>query len=220
MHSICLHIFGCVQVRIKIKTFLFFFDFIKKTKFNQLGAWLSAVSADSSAVRVSLELCAIKILRRHISLTSMDLEPALALFNTTNQTQYFLQCDAENRAHSTEWLVYSHLQTGNWFRSLSALHDLIRAENLSNLTATHHYLAFAYRAQARSIVEMFFWFPYQTQFLNKIQLLSIFSEEQKLILFGDESDGWYPVWSEAGYRFGNIFSSFFFIRNHLLFHFS
>lgn len=144
----------------------------------------------------------------------MDLEPALNLFNTTNQTSHFLECDAENRAHSTEWLVYSHLQTGNWFRSISALHDLMLAENQSSLTPKHHYLAFAYRAQARSIVEMFFWFPYQSQFLSKIQSLLIFSEKQKLVLFGDNPSGWYPVWSEAGHRFGKIYS---FIQNYLMF---
>jgi len=145
-----------------------------------------------------------KLLNRHISISSIELERALALFNTTNETSSYLKCDAENRAHSSEWLSYSRLQTGDWLGSVAILRDLVIADNRSLLTP-NHYLPFAYRTQARTIVELFFWFPYSNQFLNKIQSLLIFSKAQTLVLFGDDTSGWYPIWSEAGYRFGKIF---------------
>ncbi len=172
--------------------------------FIKLGAWLLAASADTSAIRVSLILCATKLLKRQVSFSTIELERVLFQFNTTNQIPYFLQCDAENRAHSTEWLSYSRLQTGDWLGSVALLHDLVMADNQSHLTP-NHYLPFAYRTQARTIVDLFFWFPYSNQFLNKIQPLLIFNEAQKLVLFGDHDSGWYPIWSEAGYRFGRTF---------------
>jgi hypothetical protein len=170
----------------------------------KLGAWLLAMAADASAIQVSLTLCAIKLLNRHISISSTELEPVLTRFDTTNQISSFLLCDAENRAHSTEWLSYSRLQTGDWLGSVALLRDLVIADNQSLLTP-NHYLPFAYRTQARTIVDLFFWFPYNNQFLNKIQPLLIFTEAQSLVLFGDNATGWYPIWSEAGYRFGKIY---------------
>ena len=167
----------------------------------ELGGWLLAADADASAIRVSLTLCAIKVLNHHISISSTELEPVLTQFNTTDQMLSFLQCDAENRAHSTEWLTYSRLQTGDWLGSVDALRDLFIADNRSLLTP-NHYLPFAYRAQARSVVDLFFWFPYSNQFLEKIQPLLIFTQGQSLVLFGDNATGWYPIWAEAGYRFG------------------
>lgn len=196
MHSICLLIYGCVQVRN-----LFFENLFSQRSFIKLGAWLLAKSADTSAIRVSLGLCAVKLLKHHVSLSSIELERALSLFNTTNQTLSFLQCDAENRAHSSEWLCYSRLQTGDWLGSVSIFRDLVIADNGSLLTP-NHYLPFAYRAQARSIIELFFWFPYSKQFLNKIQPLLIFTKAQSLVLFGDQNLGWYSIWAEAGYRYG------------------
>lgn len=154
-----------------------------------------------------MSLCATKLFKRHVSISSAELDRALTHFNNTVQTLSFLQCDAENRAHSTEWLSYSLYQTGDWSGSVARLHDLVNADNQSILTP-NHYLPFAYRAQARSIVELFFWFPYSNQFLNKIQPLLIFSEAQSGVLFGDNADGWYPIWSEAGSRFGKkLFSN-------------
>ncbi|UJR31503.1 hypothetical protein I4U23_018992 [Adineta vaga] len=164
------------------------------------GAWLLAISADRSAVEVSLGLCATKIFHRHISISSPDLTSILKQFNSSSQVLSFLQCDAENRAHSTEWLSYSRLQAGDWLGSVALIRDLFLAENQS-LSTPHHYLPFAYRAQARSIVDIFFWFPYRREFLDKIQSLLVFNKEQPLVLFGDNATGWYPIWSEAGYRF-------------------
>jgi hypothetical protein len=169
----------------------------------ELGAWPLAISADRSAIQVSLEICAAKLLNRHISISSPELEPVIAQFNTTNQILSLLECDAENRAHSTEWLSYSRLQTGDWLGSIALLRDLFIADNRSLLTP-NHYLPFAYRTQARTIVDIFFWFPYSNQFLTKIQSLLVFNEGQNLVLFGDNAEGWYPIWSEAGYRFGKI----------------
>ena len=105
----------------------------------ELGAWSLAALADATAIEVSLELCAAKILNRHVSVSSTDLEPVLAQLNTTNQTLSFLECDAENRAHSGEWLAYSRLQTGDWLGSIASLRDLFIAENQSLLTPNHYY---------------------------------------------------------------------------------
>lgn len=198
MHNICLLIYGCVQVK---RTFLNDWVFICVLK---LGAWLLAKSSDTNGIQVSLKLCAIKLLNYHVSLSSIELENALNLFNTTNQMLSFLKCDAENRAHSTEWLSYSRLQTGDWIGSVSIFRDLVIADNRSLLTP-NHYLPFAYRAQARIISDIFFWFPYSKQFLNKIQPVLIFNKAQKLVLFGEDTSGWYPIWAEAAYRFGKIF---------------
>jgi hypothetical protein len=180
--------------------------------FIKLGAWLLAASADASGIRVSLILCATKLLNRQVSILSIELERILSQFNTVNQISSLLQCDAENRAHSTEWLSYSRLQTGDWLGSVALLRDLVIADNQSLLTP-NHYLPFAYRTQARTIIDLFFWFPYSNQFLSKIQPLLIFNEAQKLVLFGDHDSGWYPIWSEAGYRFGKTFFLFHFNKN-------
>lgn len=162
-----------------------------------------------------MSLCATKLLNRHVSISSVELDHALTHFNDTIQLVTFLQCDAENRAHSTEWLSYSRLQTGDWSGSVARLRDLVNADKQSVLTP-NHYLPFAYRAQARTIVELFFWFPYSNQFLTKIQPLLIFNEAQTGVPFGDNADGWYPIWSEAGYRFGRtLFLSFIRIKNTL-----
>ncbi|CAF4866722.1 unnamed protein product [Rotaria sp. Silwood1] len=179
------------------------------------GAWLLAMSADRSAIQVSLALCATKLLNRSISISSIELESVLIQFNTTNQISSFLLCDAENRAHSTEWLSYSRLQTGDWLGSIALLNDLFIADNQSFLTP-NHYLPFAYRTQARTIVDLFFWFPYSNQFLNKIQSLLAFNEKQSLILLSDNTTGWYPIWTEAGYRFADclkLLTTFYMNKN-------
>lgn len=176
------------------------------------GAWLLAASADASAIQVSMSLCAAKLLNQHVSISSVELDHALTYFNDTIQFVTFLQCDAENRAHSTEWLTYSLLETGDWSGSVSRLRDLVNADKQSVLTP-NHYLPFAYRAQARTIVELFFWFPYTNQFLNKIQPLLMFNEAQTGVLFGDNADGWYPIWSEAGHRFGRKLFSYIRLKN-------
>ncbi|CAF1122449.1 unnamed protein product [Adineta ricciae] len=166
----------------------------------RIGAWLSAISADRTAIEVSFGLCATKILHQHVSISSSDLPSILMQFNSSNDVRSFLQCDAENRAHSTEWLSYSRLQAGDWLGSVSLLRDLFLAENQSSLTPLH-YLPFAYRTQARSAAEIFFWFPYDNQFLDKLQSLLVFNKDQPLVLFGDNATGFYQIWSEAGYRF-------------------
>jgi hypothetical protein len=169
-----------------------------------LGAWLLAISADGTAIQVSLALCGAKLLNRHISVSSTSLESVLAQLNSTNQISSLLLCDAENRAHSSEWLSYSRLQAGDWLGSVALLRDLYIADNQSLLTPDH-YLPFAYRTQARTIVDLFFWLPYSNRFLDKIQQLLVLNEGQSLVLYGDNATGWYPIWSEAGYRFGRSY---------------
>ncbi|CAF3193574.1 unnamed protein product [Rotaria sp. Silwood2] len=179
------------------------------------GAWLLATSSDRSAIQVSLTLCATKLLNRLIRFSSIELESVLTQFNTTNQISSFLLCDAENRAHSTEWLSYSRLQTGDWLGSIALLNDLFIADNQSLLTP-NHYLPFAYRTQARAIVDLFFWYPYNNQFLNKIQPLLAFNEEQSLIFLSDNATEWYPIWTEAGYRFADslqLLTTFYLNKN-------
>jgi hypothetical protein len=135
-----------------------------------------------------------------VSISSTELEPFLSGFNTANQISSLLACDAENRAHSTEWLSYSRLQTGSWSGSVALLRDLFIADNQSNLTS-NHYFPFAYRTQARIIVDLFFWFPYNYQFLNRTQQLLALNGTTTLVLMGDNTTRWYPIWSEAGLRF-------------------
>ncbi|CAF1073198.1 unnamed protein product [Rotaria sordida] len=179
------------------------------------GAWLRAMSADRTAIQVSITLCMTKLLNRFISISSIELESILTQFNTINQRSSFLACDAENRAHSTEWLSYSRLQTGDWLGSIALLNDLFAADNQSFLTP-NHYLPFAYRTQARTIVDLFFWFPYRNRFLNKIQPLLRFNDEQTLVLLSDNATGWYPIWTEAGYRFADclqLLTTFYMNKN-------
>jgi hypothetical protein len=175
--------------------------------FFSLGLWSRALSADSSAILSSLTLCATKLLSRNVSVSSTQLESALNLFNTTDETLFILSCDAENRAHSTEWLSYSRLQTGNWLGSVALLEDLFIADNQSILTP-NHYLPFAYRTQARTIVDLFFWFPYNYQFVNRTEQLITLYGTETLVSVNDTIQRWYPIWSEAGFRFSkNLFSS-------------
>ena len=146
-------------------------------------------------------MCLNKVLNRTFTITSTQLEPVLMLMNSTKDVSLFLRCDAENRAHSTEWLAYSRLQTGDWLGSLALLHDLYLADNRSLLTPDH-YLPFAYRAHGRTAVELFFWFPYADEFLVKTQKLVALDLTQAFVPHGDNTDSWYPIWGEAGYRFG------------------
>ncbi|CAF1623504.1 unnamed protein product [Rotaria magnacalcarata] len=168
------------------------------------GAWLLAVSADTSAIRESFGLCATKLLDRLISISSIELENVLTQFNTTEQISSFLLCDAENRAHAMECLSYSRLQTGDWLGSINLIKDLMAANNQSFLIP-NYYLSFAYRTHARTIIDLFFWFSYSDAFLNKTQLLLSFDEEQSMISLSDNATRWYPIWSEAGYRFADCF---------------
>ncbi|CAF5185314.1 unnamed protein product, partial [Rotaria sp. Silwood1] len=131
-----------------------------------LGSWNRALSADEQSIIVSLRLCAKKILALNLSIYSIQLEQIWDLLNTTQQ-KLLIQCDRENRGHSMEWLSYSRLQTGNWLGSLDLLRDLYFANNQSNQTM-NYYLPFAYRIQTRMIIEVFYWFPYNSEFQNKI----------------------------------------------------
>ena len=161
------------------------------------------MEADASAIKASMTLCASKVLNQYLSVSSVHLRPVIAEFNTTGQIWSFLLCDAENRAHSTEWLSYSVIQIGDWAGSVASVRDLYVAENRSVLTP-NHYLPFAYRAHARTVVELFFWFPYQGEFLDKFQELKVLNAGSSIAFFGDNATGWYPIWAEAGYRFGKV----------------
>ena len=168
-----------------------------------LGAWLLAMEADASAIRASMELCASKVLNHYLPVSSTYLRLVLAECNTTGQISSFLSCDAENRAHSMEWLAYSMLNAGDWQGSIASLRDLYVADSQSLLTP-NHYLPFAYRAHARSVTEIFFWFPYTSEFLDKFQELKVLNAAPSIALLGENATGWYPIWAEAGYRFGKI----------------
>ncbi len=146
------------------------------------------------------------MLDRIASISSTQLEPVLNLFNTTNRT-LLLFCDAENRAHSSEWVSYTRLQTGDWSGSVAILRDLFIADNKSTVTP-NHYLPSAYRTQARTIVDLFFWFPYNYLFLNRTQQLLALNGTNPLVLMGDNATRWYLLWSEAGVRFSKELLSY------------
>ena len=71
------------------------------------------------------------------------------------------------------------------------LQDLFAADNQSILTPTH-YLSFAYRTQARMITELFYWFPYNSQFVNTTQQLFEFNETRATAVGDENSTRWYP----------------------------
>jgi hypothetical protein len=141
------------------------------------------------------------VLNRSLSLSSIQLPAIIILFNSSNQISVFLECDAENRAHSTEWLAYSRLQTGDWLGSVVLLRDLFISDAQSMLTPGH-YLPFAYRTYARTAVELFFWFPYSPEFLEKNELLLALNQKPSLVSLGENSTQSNRVWSEAAFRFG------------------
>ncbi|CAF4433106.1 unnamed protein product [Rotaria sp. Silwood2] len=163
------------------------------------GSWNRALSANEQSILVSLRLCAKKSLALNLSISSIQFEQIWNLFNATQQ-KLLVQCDVENRAHSMEWLSYSRLQTGNWLGSLDLLRDLYFANYQSNQTP-NPYLPFAYRTQAHMIIELFYWFPYNSQFLNKTQQLLAINGTQTMVLVGENATRWYPIWAEAGFRF-------------------
>jgi hypothetical protein len=167
-----------------------------------LGSWIRAVSADNSGIISSFALCATKLLDQQILISSTQLEPVLNLLNNSNQTSLLLDCDKENRAHSMEWLAYTRLQTGDWSGTIALLRDFFIANNRSTITPDH-YFQFAYRTQARTIIELFFWFPYNYQFVNRTQQVLALNVTQIFIPIGINSTRWYPIWSEAGLRFSN-----------------
>ena len=168
---------------------------------SSLGSWKLALQADESSVLASFVLCATKLLNRAIPLVSTQLEPFLGLFNTTSQVSSFLVCDADNRAHSMEWLAFSRLQTGDWKGTVSLLRDLFTAHNRSVLQATRYYLPLAYATQARAIIELFFWFPYSPQFMSRTQELLVLNGTQALLAIGNDDQNPYNAWREAGVRF-------------------
>ena len=176
---------------------------------SSLGSWKLALQADESSVLASFVLCATKLLNRPISLVSTQLDPFLGLFTTTSQVSLFLVCDADNRAHSMEWLTFSRLQTGDWTGAVSLLRDLFTAHNRSLLPATRYYLPLAYATQARAIIELFFWFPYSAQFTSRTQELLALNGTQVLVPIGNDDQYPYNAWREAGGRFSRAFASSF-----------
>jgi len=164
---------------------------------------LLAKISDETSVQVSLTLCLIKQLGYNTSVTSTQLESALAQLNTTTKIASFVMCDAENRASSTEWLSFSCLQTGNWLGTLSRINDLYIAYNRS-LSASNIYLSFAYRTRARAIVNLFYWFPYDIQFIAETQEVQNLDGAIPFVSLGDNITEWNLAWSEAGYRLSKI----------------
>ncbi|CAF3351042.1 unnamed protein product [Rotaria sp. Silwood2] len=174
------------------------------------GSLLLAKSSDERSIQVSLTLCLTKIMDRIASnISSTELEPVLAQFNTTDQVSLFLDCDADNRAYATEWLSYSRLQTGDWFGTLSLINDLYIAYN-QLLTPSTQYLLFPYRALARTAVNLFYWLPYDIRIINKIQELETVAEKLPFVTFDEGSTDVDLAWSEAGYRFSDCLRVFVF----------
>lgn len=167
-----------------------------------LGSWSRAASSDGGALMTSYVLCAIKVLNRSINITTTRLQPALNLFNNSNQIALLYDCDRDNRAHAAEWLSYSSLQMGDWSTNIALIQDLFTAENQSTMTPGY-YRQYAYRTRARSIIELFFWFPYKNQFFNLTQQILTLNVAQTFVPVGSDMAQWYPIWSEAGWRLSN-----------------
>jgi len=164
---------------------------------------LLAKISDETSVQVSLTLCLIEQLGYNTSVTSTQLESALAQLNTTTEIASFVMCDAENRASSTEWLSFSCLQTGDWLGTLSPINDLYIAYNQS-LSVSNLYLSSAYRTRARAIVNIFYWLQYNIQFIDKTQEVQKLDEAIPFVSLGDNITEWDLAWSEAGYRLSKI----------------
>lgn len=110
-----------------------------------------------------------------------------------------LNCDAINRATATEWLSFAVLQTGDWLETSALINDLFIAHNHSQPTS-NIYLPFYYRSFSRAIINIFYWFPYDRQFISKIEELQQQFGALPLVPLGDETTHWELAWSEAGYR--------------------
>ena len=171
--------------------------------FDQLGSITLAKQYDGTAVQASLTLCLARTIGINLPINSADLATPLAQLNTTDQVSSFLLCDRENRATATEWLSFSRLQTGNWEGTLSLISDLYTAYNQSRSTS-NYYLAYAYRARARAIVNLFYWLPYDSQFVSKAGELVKVGEIVPFVALGDDTSDWNLAWSEAGYRLGKL----------------
>ena len=169
------------------------------------------MSGDSAAIIASYELCVVKLLNYSITISSPHWRLISSLFNTSNLTSLLFDCDRENRAHSSEWLSYTLLQIGDWSNSTVQIADLFIANNQSTIVSDH-YRQFAYRARARAIVELFFWFPYKDQFVQLTQQILNLNVSQTFIPVGNNVQKWYPIWSEAGWRFSNS-PILIFVRN-------
>ena len=149
----------------------------------------------------------IKVLGRNITIPSSQLRSILALLNSSSQIQSFLLCDARNRATFTEWLSFSRLQTGNWQGTLSPILDLYIAYNQSQ-PPSNLYLSYAYRTRARAVINIFYWLPYDTQFIDKANEIQRLSETLDFIASSDDKTDWDLSWSEAGYRLSICYHSF------------
>lgn len=164
---------------------------------------VSSKRADEVSIQVSLTLCLIKRLGYDTTVSSVQLTPVLSQLNSPTNISLFLMCDAENRAISTEWLAYSRLQTGSWVGTISSLTDLYIAYNRS-VSSSNVYLSCAYRTRARTIVNLFYWLPYDIQFINRAQEISKLDDMLPFISLGDSVTEWDLAWSEAGYRFSML----------------
>ncbi|UJR31504.1 hypothetical protein I4U23_018993 [Adineta vaga] len=163
------------------------------------GSIISAKSADETSLRNSLTLCLMKIMGRNVSISSLQLSSALAQLNSTTQIQTFLQCDTKNRATATEWLSFSRLQTGNWQGTLTPINDLYFAYNQS-VPPSNLYLSYAYRTRARAVINIFYWLPYDSQFVTKANEVQQLHDTLDFIASSDNITDWDISWSEAGYR--------------------
>lgn len=166
-----------------------------------LGAWLLALEAEEAAIRASLTFCASRLFEREIPVRNEGLDTFLEQINRTSQLLQFYQCDIENRARASEWLSYTRLQVGDWSGAVSALRDLYTADDQSLMTP-NEYLPFAYRTEARAVIELFYWFPYSDDFLNKVNELSKLHVGKPFALLSDNTTEWEWIWSEAAYRYG------------------
>jgi len=166
---------------------------------------VQAKLADDQSVRTSFILCSIKQLKKIISISSTELNDYLVQFNTSDEISTFLKCDDDVRALATEWLSNTRLQTGNWIGTIQTTIDLYTAYNLSN-PMSYLYLAAAYRTRARTLTSIFYWLPYDIQFINRAEEINNLDKAIPLVSLGDDTTTWSYAWSEAGYRFSTKIS--------------
>lgn len=167
-----------------------------------LGDWLQALRSDTTAIKVSLELCLTKMIKRNQIINSIKLKPILSRLNDSNQIQFLLQCDTVNRVHSAEWLTYTLVQLGDIPNSESIVSDLYLADNQTTIGNGITYIQGVYLSRTILLVELFHWFPYSDQFINISQRLYKFDQDRRMYMASNNDTDWFSSWCEAAYLLG------------------
>lgn len=147
-------------------------------------------------------MCATKIYNEVFIVNSTQLDDILSRIQQNNKTDEFFNCDIENRCHSMEWLSFASFQEGNLETVKSALRHLrVSYQHSKN----RMYMDRIYRVRARAIVDLFFWYPYENEFVLRADEIVRLSSVYNISFVSEDEFESYPIWTEGILHFSKKF---------------